>query len=396
MLSVRSPHRYERHRGRLQRIYSGKIQTFQLLRENPPAATAMHFKVDDVRIREIKELATPAHLLREFPCSEKTEELTYNTRQAIHRVLHGSDDRVLVIIGPCSMHDPKAGLEYARRLVGMKKELERDLAIVMRVYFEKPRTTVGWKGLINDPDLDGSFNINKGLRLARQFLLEVNELGLPAGNEFLDMISPQYYADLVSWGAIGARTTESQVHRELASGLSYPVGFKNGTDGNVQIAADAIKAAQQPHHFLSVTKGGHSAIVSTRGNEDCHIILRGGNQPNFDAASVEAVAQELSRRGLAQRVMIDASHANALKRFENQLAVCRDVAGQLGAGEERIFGVMIESHLMAGRQDLVPGRPLVYGQSITDACIGWEDSVPLLRSLAEAVRKRRLVKAEES
>src|SRR6267154_2513442 len=353
----------------------------------------MHFKVDDVRIREIKELATPAHLLREFPCSEKTEELAYNTRQAIHRVLHGSDDRVLVIIGPCSMHDPKAGLEYARKLVEMKKELERDLIVVMRVYFEKPRTTVGWKGLINDPDLDGSFQINKGLRLARELLMEINEAGLPAGTEFLDMISPQYYADLVSWGAIGARTTESQVHRELASGLSCPVGFKNGTDGNVRIAADAIKAAQQPHHFLSVTKAGHSAIVSTRGNEDCHIILRGGNQPNFDAASVQAICQELADRGLAQRLMIDASHANALKKYENQLVVCRDIAGQLSAGEERIFGVMVESHLVAGRQDLVAGHPLTYGQSITDACLGWEDSVAALEMLAAGGRERRASRA---
>src|SRR5580765_3043734 len=305
----------------------------------------MHFKVDDVRIREIKELATPAHLLREFPCSEKTEELTYNTRQAIHRVLHGSDDRVLVIIGPCSMHDPKAGLEYARKLVEMKKELERDLIVVMRVYFEKPRTTVGWKGLINDPDLDGSFQINKGLRLARELLMKVNELGVPAGNEFLDMISPQYYADLASWGAIGARTTESQVHRELASGLSCPVGFKNGTDGNVRIAVDAIKAAASPHHFLSVTKAGHSAIVSTNGNEDCHIILRGGKTTNYDAGSVDAAGKEISAAGLAARLMIDFSHANSQKKPENQVLVGADVAGQLAAGEERITGVMIESHL---------------------------------------------------
>src|SRR5438876_4085125 len=248
----------------------------------------MHFKVDDVRIREIKELAPPAHLLREFPCSEKTEELTYNTRQAIHRLLHGSDDRILVIIGPCSMHDPKAGLEYARRLVEIKRELEQDLVIVMRVYFEKPRTTVGWKGLINDPDLDGSFDINRGLRLARNVLSAVNNLGLPAGTEFLDMTTPQYIADLVSWAAIGARTTESQIHRELASGLSCPVGFKNGTDGNVRIAADAVKSASHPHHFMAVTKGGRSAIAATSGNEDCHIILRGGSQPNYDAARVEA------------------------------------------------------------------------------------------------------------
>ena len=356
----------------------------------------MPYKVDDVRIREIKELATPAHLLREFPCTENTEKLTYETRQSIHRILHGLDDRILVIIGPCSIHDPKAGLEYARRLVEMRKELEQDLVVVMRVYFEKPRTTVGWKGLINDPDLDGSFNINKGLRLVRQFLLEVNELGLPAGNEFLDMISPQYYADLVSWGAIGARTTESQVHRELASGLSCPVGFKNGTDGNVRIAVDALKAARAPHHFLSVTKGGHSAIVSTNGNEDCHIILRGGKHPNYDATSVDAAAKELAAAGLEQRLMIDCSHANSQKMYQRQVDVAREIARQVAAGEDRVIGLMVESHLKAGRQDLVPGKALAYGQSITDACIGWEESVPLLENLAEAVRKRRLVKPEVS
>jgi 3-deoxy-7-phosphoheptulonate synthase len=356
----------------------------------------MHYKVDDVRIREIKELATPENLLREFPCSERTEELAYHTRQAIHRVLHRSDDRLVVVIGPCSMHDPKAGLEYARRLLEMKKELERDLVVVMRVYFEKPRTTVGWKGLVNDPDLDGSYQINKGLRLARQLLVDINELGLPAGLEFLDMISPQYYADLASWGAIGARTTESQVHRELASGLSCPVGFKNGTDGNVRIAIDALKAARTPHHFLSVTKAGRSAIVSTNGNEDCHIVLRGGKHPNYDAASVDAAAKELASAGLEQRLMIDCSHANSQKMYQRQIDVAREVARQVATGEERVIGLMVESHLKAGRQDLVPGKPLVYGQSITDGCIGWEDSVPLLRNLAEAVRKRRLIKSEDS
>jgi 3-deoxy-7-phosphoheptulonate synthase len=356
----------------------------------------MHFKVDDVRIREIKELAPPAHLLREFPCSEKTEELTYGARQAIHRILHGSDDRMLVIIGPCSIHDPKAGLEYAQRLLEMKTELERDLVVVMRVYFEKPRTTVGWKGLVNDPDLDGTYQINKGLRLARRLLMDINEVGLPAGSEFLDMISPQYYADLVSWGAIGARTTESQVHRELASGLSCPVGFKNGTDGNVRIAVDALKAARAPHHFLSVTKAGHSAIVSTNGNEDCHIILRGGKHPNYDAGSVEAAAKELAGAGLEQRLMIDCSHSNSQKMYQRQVDVAREIARQVAGGEDRIFGVMVESHLKAGRQDLVPGKPLAYGQSITDACIGWEESVPVLRNLADAVRQRRLVKSGES
>ena len=351
---------------------------------------SVRYMTDDLRIKEIKELSPPSHLIREFPCTDRASQTVHDARNAVHRILHGMDDRLVVVIGPCSIHDPAAAREYARRLAGEHARLAGELEIVMRVYFEKPRTTVGWKGLINDPDLDGSFRINHGLRLARELLLEINELGLPAGCEYLDMITPQYIADLVSWGAIGARTTESQVHRELASGLSCPVGFKNGTDGNVQIAADAIKAAQQPHHFLSVTKGGHSAIVSTRGNEDCHIILRGGNQPNFDAASVEAVAQELARRGLAQRLMIDASHANALKRFENQLPVCRNVSSQLASGEERIFGAMVESHLVGGRQDLMPGRPLTYGQSITDACLGWDDSVAALEILAEGVRQRRV------
>jgi 3-deoxy-7-phosphoheptulonate synthase len=354
---------------------------------------SVRYMTDDLRIKEIKELSPPSHLIREFPCSDKASQTVHDARNAVHRVLHGMDDRAVVVIGPCSIHDPAAAREYAQRLTRERARLAGELEILMRVYFEKPRTTVGWKGLINDPDLDGSFRINQGLRLARQLLLEINELELPSGCEYLDMITPQYIADLVSWGAIGARTTESQVHRELASGLSCPVGFKNGTDGNVRIAADAIKAAQQPHHFLSVTKGGHSAIVSTRGNEDCHIILRGGSQPNYDAASVQAVCRELSHRGLAQRVMIDASHANSLKKFENQLTVCRDVAAQLSAGEERIFGVMIESHLVAGRQDLVPGRPLVYGQSITDACLGWDDSLAALEILAEGVRQRRVATA---
>ena len=356
----------------------------------------VRFMTDDLRIKEIKELSPPAHLIREFPCSDRASQTVHDARNVVHRVLHRVDDRLLVVIGPCSIHDPAAAREYAQRLTAERVRNAADLEIVMRVYFEKPRTTVGWKGMINDPDMDGSFRINHGLRLARELLLEINELGLPAGCEYLDMITPQYIADLVSWGAIGARTTESQVHRELASGLSCPVGFKNGTDGNVRIAADAVKAAQQPHHFLSVTKGGHSAIVSTRGNEDCHIILRGGSQPNFDSASVQAVCQELARHGLAQRLMIDASHANSLKKFENQLAVCRDVAGQIASGEDRIFGVMIESHLVAGRQDLVPGQPLTYGQSITDACLGWDDSAQALEILADGVRRRRLATADSS
>jgi 3-deoxy-7-phosphoheptulonate synthase len=350
----------------------------------------MPHRTDDLRIREIKELAPPAHLIREFPCTEKAADTVYGARQAIHRILHGMDDRLLVVIGPCSIHDPKAAREYARRLVAERQRHLAELEVVMRVYFEKPRTTVGWKGLINDPALDGSYQINQGLRLARELLLDVAELGLPAGCEYLDMITPQYIADLVSWGAIGARTTESQVHRELASGLSCPVGFKNGTDGSIRIAIDAIKAAQQPHHFLSVTKGGHSAIVSTNGNEDCHVILRGGKAPNYDAASVEAACQDMARGGLAQRLMVDLSHANAAKKAENQVPVCHDVAGQVGRGDARIVGVMVESHLAAGRQDLVPGRPLAYGQSITDPCLGWDESVGVLETLAAAVRDRRV------
>lgn len=345
--------------------------------------------VDDVRIREIKELSPPAQLLREFPATEDAARTTFEARQTIHRILHGADDRLLVVCGPCSIHDVKAALEYAQRLKAMHDCHRDSLFIVMRVYFEKPRTTVGWKGLINDPRLDGSFRINEGLRLARRLLKEINEKGLPCATEFLDTITPQYTADLISWGAIGARTTESQVHRELASGLSCPVGFKNGTDGNVKIAVDAIRAAASPHHFLSVTKAGHSAIVSTNGNEDCHLILRGGRQPNYDAASVEAACQELAKAGLAARVMIDFSHGNSRKDHKRQLAVARDVAGQIAAGDARIFGVMIESNLVEGRQDHKPGKPLVHGVSITDACLGWEDTETVLAWLAEAVETRR-------
>ncbi|MDO8300433.1 3-deoxy-7-phosphoheptulonate synthase AroG [Lacisediminimonas sp.] len=352
-------------------------------------------RTDDLRIRELKELSPPSHLIREFPCSEQAAQTTAQSRTALHRILHGQDDRLMVVIGPCSIHDTKAAMEYARRLVKERARFKDELEIVMRVYFEKPRTTVGWKGLINDPYMDNSFRINDGLRLARELLVQINELGLPAGTEFLDMISPQYVADLISWGAIGARTTESQVHRELASGLSCPVGFKNGTDGNIKIAADAIKAASQPHHFLSVTKGGHSAIVSTNGNEDCHIILRGGKAPNYDAASVEETCKAIAANGLAARVMIDASHANSSKKFENQVPVIADIAGQVAGGDTRIIGVMIESHLVGGRQDLEPGRELTYGQSVTDGCVSWEDSVPMLEKLAEAVRKRRLHAADD-
>ena len=350
--------------------------------------------VDDVRIKEIKELSPPSHLLREFPVTEKAAETTFNARTAIHRILHGADDRLLVVVGPCSIHDIGIAMEYAKKLKAEAKRHEADLLILMRVYFEKPRTTVGWKGLINDPHLDGSFKINDGLRLARKLLWDINEMGLPCATEFLDTITPQYTADLISWGAIGARTTESQVHRELASGISCPIGFKNGTDGNIRIAVDAIKAAASPHHFLSVTKAGHSAIVSTNGNEDCHVILRGGKQPNYDAASVDTACKELANSGLAARVMIDFSHANSRKDYKRQIEVAQDCATQLANGEDRIFGVMIESHLKEGRQDLVPGKPLQKGVSITDACIGWEDTVSVLETLADGVRKRRL-KLEE-
>ena len=356
-------------------------------------SASVKIHIDDVRIQEIKELIPPAHVLREFPATHKAAEVTFAARQAIHRILFGADDRLLVIIGPCSIHDTDAALEYARKLHEQAERLKDDLLIVMRVYFEKPRTTVGWKGLINDPGLDNSFRINDGVRLARKLLWEINELGLPAGTEFLDMITPQYIADLIAWGAIGARTTESQVHRELASGLSSPVGFKNGTDGNVRIAIDAIKAAQAPHHFLSVTKAGHSAIVSTRGNEDCHVILRGGKTTNYDAQSVEAACSELAAAGVPPKVMIDCSHANSRKQHRLQLEVTADVVNQLGQGEDRIIGVMIESHLKEGRQDLVPGKDLEYGQSVTDACIGWEDSLDALDMLAEGVRSRRVKRA---
>jgi 3-deoxy-7-phosphoheptulonate synthase len=346
-------------------------------------------RTDDLRIREMKELTPPSHLIREFACSDQAATTAANARIALHRILHGQDDRLMVVIGPCSIHDTKAALEYAGRLAGERQRFAGELEIVMRVYFEKPRTTVGWKGMINDPYMDNSFRINDGLRMAREMLLQINELGLPAGTEFLDVISPQYIADLISWGAIGARTTESQVHRELASGLSCPVGFKNGTDGNIKIAVEAIKAASQPHHFLSVTKGGHSAIVSTSGNEDCHIILRGGKAPNYDAASVDAACKEITANGLAPRLMIDASHANSSKKPDNQIPVCADIGRQVAAGDRRIVGVMIESHLVAGRQDLVQGKELVYGQSVTDGCINWDDSVKVLEGLAAAVKERR-------
>jgi 3-deoxy-7-phosphoheptulonate synthase len=327
--------------------------------------------------------------MRDGPISARAAHTVAASRQVLHRILAGADDRLAVVVGPCSIHDIEAALEYADRLIAQRERHANELEIVMRVYFEKPRTTVGWKGLINDPDLDGSFRIDKGLRMARGLLREINEKGVPAGCEFLDMITPQYIADLVAWGAIGARTTESQVHRELASGLSCPVGFKNGTDGNVKIAVDAVQAASQPHHFLAVTKDGQTAIAATSGNEDCHVILRGGKTPNYDAASVDAACAAIARAGLDSHVMIDASHANSGKLAENQPRVVNDIAAQLAGGERRIVGVMVESHLVGGRQELVPGQPLRYGQSITDSCIDWESTVDVLDRLAEAVRARR-------
>ncbi|HUG59510.1 MAG TPA: 3-deoxy-7-phosphoheptulonate synthase AroG [Candidimonas sp.] len=356
----------------------------------------MSHNTDDLRIREIKELSPPAHVMREFPCTTEISATVYDARQALHNILQGTDDRLAVVIGPCSIHNTAGALDYAKRLIAQREHFKGELEIIMRVYFEKPRTTVGWKGLINDPGLDGSFDINRGLRTARELLIDVNQMGLPAGCEFLDMITPQYIADLVSWGAIGARTTESQVHRELASGLSCPVGFKNGTDGNVKIAIDAIKAASQPHHFLSVTKGGHSAIVSTVGNNDCHAILRGGKTPNYDAESVAAACQTLVKSGLEPRLMVDASHANSNKDYLNQPLVIDEIARQMETGSNSIFGVMVESHLVGGRQDMVPGQPLVYGQSITDGCIDWDTSVKVLERLSQAVKARRQARAQSA
>jgi 3-deoxy-7-phosphoheptulonate synthase len=350
---------------------------------------------DDLRIRELKELSTPDEVMGEIPRTLTATRIVMAARNAIHAILNGTDDRLLVIVGPCSVHDPAAAVAYAERLAALREQLSDRLEIVMRVYFEKPRTTVGWKGLINDPDLDNSFNINKGLRLARNVLSAINNLGLPAATEFLDMTTPQYIADLVTWAAIGARTTESQIHRELASGLSCPVGFKNGTDGDIRIAADAVKSASHPHHFMAVTKGGRSAIAATSGNEDCHIILRGGARPNYDAASVEAAAAELARGGLAPRIMIDTSHANSGKKSENQPLVAADVAQQLSGGEARIMGVMIESNLVAGRQDVLPGVALTYGQSITDGCIDWTTTAQVLNVLADAVTARRSVQSSK-
>ena len=347
-------------------------------------------KTDDLRIAEIRALVAPQRLLEELPGDAAALATVGAARQAVHRVLHGADDRLVAVVGPCSIHDYDAALEYAQRLRQAAAAHAADLLVVMRVYFEKPRTTVGWKGFINDPRLDGSFAINEGLELARKLLLEINRMGLPCGTEFLDLLSPQYLSDLIAWGAIGARTTESQSHRQLASGLSCPVGFKNGTDGSIRIAVDALRAAAAPHAFMGMTKTGQAAIFETVGNEDCHVILRGGKAPNYDAAGVDAAGRELAAAGLAPRVMIDFSHANASKQYQRQVEVATDVAAQVAAGDERIVGVMIESHLNPGRQDLIAGQPLAHGVSVTDACIGWDDTVRVLDLLAEGVRKRRL------
>jgi 3-deoxy-7-phosphoheptulonate synthase len=351
-------------------------------------------QTDDERIKDITVLPPPEHLIRFFPIrGTPVEGLIGRTRAAIADIMAGRDDRLLVIMGPCSIHDPAAALDYARRLAEQRAHYADTLEIVMRVYFEKPRTTVGWKGLINDPYLDESYRIDEGLRMARQLLIDINRLGLPAGSEFLDVISPQYIGDLIAWGAIGARTTESQVHRELASGISAPIGFKNGTDGNIRIATDAIQAAARGHHFLSVHKNGQVAIVQTNGNKDCHVILRGGKAPNYDAASVQAACDDLTKAGLPATLMVDCSHANSSKQHHKQLDVARDIAAQMASGSRQVFGVMVESHLKEGAQKFSPGKDsvsaLAYGQSITDACLGWEDSQRTLQLLSDAVAARR-------
>jgi len=340
---------------------------------------------DDLRIKDIKELLPPIALIERFPATEKVSRTVFQSRKSIHDIFNNKDDRLLVIIGPCSIHDPKAAIEYAESLVKLREQYKSQLEIVMRVYFEKPRTTVGWKGLINDPYLDNSFQLNDGLRIGRKLLCDLNDLGMPAAGEFLDMITPQYMADLMCWGAIGARTTESQVHRELASGLSCPVGFKNGTNGNIKIAIDAMRAASAQHNFLSVTKYGHSAIVETTGNPDCHLILRGGTEPNYDAQSVQGISAELQAANQNINIMIDCSHANSEKQHRNQVSVCENICDQIDSGTTNIFGVMIESHLIEGRQDLVNGKAEKYGQSITDACIGWDDTETVLAMLNKAM-----------
>ncbi len=351
-------------------------------------------QTDDTRIKDITVLPPPEHLIRFFPIGgTSVEGLIADTRSHIRRIMQGKDDRLLVVMGPCSIHDPAAAVDYAKQLMAVREQFKGTLEVVMRVYFEKPRTTVGWKGLINDPYLDESCRIDEGLRIARQLLIEINRLGMPAGSEFLDVISPQYIGDLISWGAIGARTTESQVHRELASGISAPIGFKNGTDGNIKIATDAIQAAAGGHHFLSIHKNGQVAIVQTNGNPDCHVILRGGKAPNYDKASVDAACSDLAKAKLPQTLMVDCSHANSSKQHEKQLEVARDIAAQVASGSKQVFGLMIESHLVAGAQKFTPGKDdvskLAYGQSITDACLGWDDSITALKILSDAVVARR-------
>jgi 3-deoxy-7-phosphoheptulonate synthase len=354
-----------------------------------PDVTTPDAATDDLRITTMEALSPPSQVIGEAPSTGQTRELVQGARRAVRDILHGRDDRLAVVIGPCSIHDPKAALEYARLLAEARERHSGELEILMRVYFEKPRTTVGWKGLINDPDLDGGHRINEGLRLARRVLLDVAALGLPAAVEFLDVMTPQYIADLVAWGAIGARTTESQLHRQMASGLSCPVGFKNATNGDVKVAVEAVLAALHPHHFLAVDKEGRAVVAATTGNDDAHIVLRGGKTPNYDAASIAAAAAELAKAGLPERIMVDASHANSLKKHDNQPAVVADICAQVAGGETRIMGVMVESHLVAGRQDLTPGKPLTYGQSVTDACIDWATSVEVLDALAAAVKARR-------
>ncbi len=373
------------------KIIGGKTGAMPQASEPGPGPRS---RTDDLRISAVRALIAPQLLLEELPVDTPTLATVTQARQSIHRVLHGGDDRLVAVVGPCSIHDSGAALEYAARLKEAARRHESELVVVMRVYFEKPRTTIGWKGFINDPRLDGSFAINEGLRLARKLLLEINRMGLAAGSEFLDLLSPQYISDLIAWGAIGARTTESQTHRQLASGLSCPVGFKNGTDGSIKVAVDALRAAAAPHAFMGMTKTGQAAIFETVGNEDCHVILRGGKAPNYDVASVEEAAKELAAAGLAPHLMVDFSHANASKRYERQMDVGADIAAQLAAGDERIVGVMVESHLNPGRQDLVPGKPLAHGVSITDACLGWDDTAALLETLAAAVRSRRIAHSE--
>ncbi|MCH9699049.1 MAG: 3-deoxy-7-phosphoheptulonate synthase AroG [Gammaproteobacteria bacterium] len=348
------------------------------------------YSTDDLRIKDMMEVIPPVELHQSLPITDRASETTSSARHSIHQILHRQDDRLLTIIGPCSIHDPKAAREYATRLMEMARPYRDQLVVIMRVYFEKPRTTVGWKGLINDPDLDESFDINKGLNIGRSLLLDLNNMGVPVATEYLDLITPQYFSDLVAWGAIGARTTESQVHRELASGLSCPVGFKNATDGSIKVAVDAISASQRSHHFLSVTKSGHSAIFATTGNDDCHIILRGGKQPNYQTHDIAEAVEVMESNGLNANIMVDCSHANSQKQYQKQLEVGQSMAQQISAGNDKIIGVMVESHLVAGRQDLQAGKILTYGQSITDACIGLDDSEEMLELLADAVEKRRI------